>query len=50
VDLVSTSFLSGTMVVSPLGNANAGTVTMRTPSRQDRQVVVEVMGRVRILP
>jgi hypothetical protein len=50
VDLVSTSFLSGTMVVSPLGNANAGTVTMRTPSGQDRQVVVEVMGRVRILP
>jgi len=50
VDLVSTSFLSDTMAVSPLGNANAGTVTMRTPSGQDRQVVVEVMGRVRILP
>jgi len=50
VDLVATSFLSDAMVISPLGNANAGTVTLRTPSGQDRQVVVEVMGRVRILP
>jgi prepilin-type N-terminal cleavage/methylation domain-containing protein len=49
VDLVSTSFLLDTMVVSPLGNANAGTVTLRTSSGQDRYVVVEVMGRVRIL-
>ncbi len=50
VDLVATSFLWDAMVISPLGNANAGTVTLRTASGQDRQVVVEVMGRVRILP
>jgi hypothetical protein len=50
IDLVATSFLLDTMVVGPMGNANAGTVTLRTPSGADRQVVVEVMGRVRILP
>lgn len=51
VDLVSTSFGLGDLLqFSPLGNANAGTVTMQSPSGQVRQVVLEVMGRVRILP
>lgn len=50
VDLVATSFWLDTMVIGPMGNANGGTVTLRTPSGQDRQVVVEVLGRVRLLP
>ncbi len=50
VDLRSTTFISDTITYSPLGNPNAGTVTLTTPSGQVRQVAVEVMGRVRILP
>jgi Tfp pilus assembly protein FimT len=50
VDLVSTTFTGNTLTFSPLGNPNAGMATLRTPSGQIRQVVVEVMGRVRILP
>jgi Tfp pilus assembly protein FimT len=50
VDLVSTTFPSDTLVFSPLGNPNAGTVTLQTGSGMQRQVVVEAMGRVRILP
>ncbi len=50
VDLTSTTFTSNVMTFSPLGNPNAGTVTLTTPSGQVRQVTVEVAGRVRILP
>lgn len=58
VDLTSTTFCSGPscgtpdniLTFSPLGNPNAGAVTLTTPSGQVRQVVVEAMGRVRILP
>ena len=50
VDLTSTTFTSDIMTFSPLGNPNAGTVTLTTPSGQVRQVTVEVAGRVRILP
>lgn len=51
VDLVSTTFGSDTLVFSPLGNPGpGGTVTLRTPSGQQKQIVIEVMGRVRILP
>ena len=50
VDLVSTTFVSDQVIISPLGNANAGTVTLQSPSGQQRQVVLEVVGRVRIAP
>ncbi len=51
VDLVSTSFSPGHLLqFSPLGNANAGTVTIRGQAGQQRQIVIEVFGRVRILP
>ncbi len=50
VDLTSTTFTSNIMTFSPLGNPNAGAVTLTTPSGQVRQVAVEVVGRVRILP
>jgi hypothetical protein len=48
VDLVSTTFASNTLEISPLGNPTAGTVTLRTPSGQTRQIVIEAFGRVRI--
>jgi hypothetical protein len=49
VDLVSTTFTTpNTLEISPLGNPAAGTVTLRTPSGQTRQVVIEAFGRVRI--
>lgn len=50
VDLTSASFTSNTLTFSPLGNPNAGTVTLTTPSGQFRDVRIEVLGRVRILP
>jgi hypothetical protein len=50
VDLVATTFASNTLVVSPLGNPNAGEVTLRIESGMQRQVVMEAMGRVRMLP
>jgi prepilin-type N-terminal cleavage/methylation domain-containing protein len=48
VDLVSTTFAGNTLEMSPLGNPTAGTVTLRTPSGQTRQIVIEAFGRVRI--
>jgi type II secretory pathway pseudopilin PulG len=48
VDLVTTTFTSHTLEISPLGNPTAGTVTLRTPSGQTRQIVIEAFGRVRI--
>lgn len=54
IDLVSTTFVSGGVAhrleISPLGNMNAGTVTLRSPAGQERRVVQEVLGRVRIVP
>lgn len=50
VDLASTTFTGDTLMFSPLGNPNAGSVTLQTPSGQQRQVTIEVFGRVRILP
>jgi type II secretory pathway pseudopilin PulG len=51
VDLVSTTFVPGDVLqFSPLGNPNGGTVTLRASTGLVRQVVVEGMGRVRILP
>ncbi len=49
VNLVSTSFTSATLTVSPLGNGNAGGVCLRTPSGQERWIRTEVMGRAEIL-
>lgn len=48
VDLVSTTFSGDTLEISPLGNPTAGTVTLRTPSGQTRQIIIEAFGRVRI--
>jgi prepilin-type N-terminal cleavage/methylation domain-containing protein len=48
VDLVSTSFGGDTLDISPLGNPAAGAVTLRTPSGQTRQIMIEAFGRVRI--
>jgi prepilin-type N-terminal cleavage/methylation domain-containing protein len=51
VDLVAAAFGGdSTLVFSPLGNPEAGTATLQTPSGQQKQVVIEAMGRVRILP
>jgi prepilin-type N-terminal cleavage/methylation domain-containing protein len=51
VDLVSAAFGGdATLVFSPLGNPEAGTATLQTPSGQQKQIVIEAMGRVRILP
>jgi prepilin-type N-terminal cleavage/methylation domain-containing protein len=50
VDLISTTFGSDTLVYSPLGNPNAGTVILRTQAGMERRVVVEPTGRVSIQP
>lgn len=50
IDLVSTTFGSDTMTVSPFGNPNGGTVVLRGPTGGQRQVVVNVVGRVTITP
>lgn len=51
VDLISTTFVPADVLqFSPLGNPNGGTVTLRASPGLVRQVVVEGMGRVRILP
>lgn len=49
-DLVSTTFGSDTVTFSPTGNPNAGTVTIRGDTGQRKQVIVDVIGRVRITP
>jgi type II secretory pathway pseudopilin PulG len=50
VDLVSTTFASPAdmLVISPLGNPTAGSVTLRSAGGATRRVVVEPFGRVRI--
>lgn len=51
VDLVAAAFGGdATLVFSPLGNPEGGTATLQTPSGQQKQIVIEAMGRVRILP
>lgn len=50
IDLVSTTFGSDTVTFSPTGNPNAGTITIRSDSGQQKQVIVDVTGRVRITP
>ncbi len=54
IDLVSATFPAvgplNVLTMSPLGNGDAGTVTIRSVGGAVRQVVVEVFGRVRILP
>lgn len=51
VDLASATFGGDlTLVVSPLGNPEAGRARLQTPSGQFREVVIEAMGRVRIEP
>ncbi len=56
VGLTSTSFCfagpcpDNVLRFSPLGNPNAGSATLSTASGQYREVRIEVLGRVRILP
>ncbi len=50
IDLVSTTFGSDTMTVTPFGNPNAGTVVLQSPTGEQRRVVVNVLGRVVITP
>jgi Tfp pilus assembly protein FimT len=50
INLVRTNFGLDTLIFSPLGNPPAGAVTLQTPSGMEREVVIEAMGRVRILP
>lgn len=50
IDLVSTTFGADTMTVSPFGNPNAGTILLRAATGGQRQVVVNVIGRVVITP
>lgn len=50
IELVSTTFGSDTMTVTPFGNPNAGTVVLQSPTGEQRQVVVNVLGRVVITP
>jgi type II secretory pathway pseudopilin PulG len=51
VEVASTTFApADTLVISPLGNPNAGTVTLRSAGGATRRVVVEPFGRVRIAP
>ncbi len=49
VDLVWTSFVSGRISISPLGNSNAGGVCLRVAGGRERWVRVEVLGRAEIL-
>lgn len=46
IDLVSTTFGSDTMTVTPFGNPNAGTVVLQSPAGEQRRVIVNVLGRV----
>ncbi|MDR7457520.1 MAG: hypothetical protein QN125_09615, partial [Armatimonadota bacterium] len=50
VDLASTTFAGDVLTISPLGNPNAGTVTLRSSGGATRRVVVEAFGRVRMGP
>lgn len=50
VDLASTTFAGDVLTISPLGNPNAGTVTLRSQGGASRRIVVEAFGRVRMGP
>ncbi len=50
IDLVSTTFTSDVLTMSPMGNGNGGTVTIRSTGGAQRQVVFEPFGRVTIQP
>lgn len=49
-DLVSTTFTGNTVTFSPTGNPNGGTITIEGLSGQQKQIIVDVIGRVRISP
>lgn len=49
IDLVWTSFVSGRISLSPLGNSNAGGICLRAAGGRERWVRVEVLGRAEIL-
>ncbi|MGH2403436.1 MAG: pilus assembly FimT family protein [bacterium] len=48
--LVSTTFAADTVTFSPTGNPNGGTITIEGLSGQQKQIIVDVVGRVRIAP
>lgn len=50
IDLVSTTFTSNVLTMSPMGNGNGGTVTIRSTGGAQRQIVFEPFGRVTIQP
>ncbi len=51
IDLVSTTFSpADRLTFSPLGTPNAGMVTIRGLAGQERRIVVDSTGRVRIVP
>lgn len=49
-NLVSTTFTGDTVTFSPIGNPNGGTVTIEGLSGQQKHIIVDVVGRVRIAP
>jgi len=48
VDLLSTTFTSNTMIVSPFGGMNAGLIILQSPGGEQRRVDVNDVGRVLI--
>jgi Tfp pilus assembly protein FimT len=50
VDLVGTTFPGNRVEFSPTGNPNAGTITIEGQAGQQRQIIVDVLGRIRIAP
>ena len=50
IDLVSTTFGTNVMSVSPYGNPNGGTLLLQRPGGEQRRVTVHVGGRVTITP
>lgn len=49
-EIVSTTFAGDTVTFSPTGNPNAGTVSIGGNTGQQKQIIVDVIGRVRIAP
>jgi Tfp pilus assembly protein FimT len=48
IDLASTTFGADRMTISPFGNPNGGSLTLRTPRGAKRVVTVTPLGRVTI--
>ncbi|MGH2454616.1 MAG: pilus assembly FimT family protein [bacterium] len=46
IDLVSTSFASDIMTVTPYGDVTAGDVTLQRPGGEQRRVLINAIGRV----